>query len=798
MWRSALLRSLVWLLAFWALAGPAVAQFLPDQFFSATCTVACTTAVMSTQGMGTVSIQATGTGGSLAFTFQGTNDGGVTWQTLGAVTPSAPSTVVTSASANGIWLVSAAGFSQVRVNLSAISSGSETFTLEASTRFGATPLGGGGGGGGSTSPGGSTTQVQVNLSNAFAGDPTFTFNSSTKVVSANIFNAGTAGFQLGGNTVLTMGASTIPVLFGGLSSGAAITLATATYDTGFGSNVLQHDTNSGGENSCFGAIACWQITTGTQDTDVGIHANGSSQTDSQNTAIGNDAQRNVVGGGGETSLGKDAGRDGSSVGGVTSNVFIGFQAGIGNGASLQLGGTITVGNIINLVFTASGSSPYTLPGSPVTVSYTVVSGDTTLAILAGHLITAINASAGLAAASPVQIENYNGADPATATVIPLDFAGTSTTGMSLVVSYAQGGNTETITITGGNAGVDLIAVGDQAMYGAQLTSATLDIGVGKLAMADLTTAARSIGIGPFSGEHDTTGSDNWWGGYAAGQAATTAFQITGTGSNACNAITTGSNVVCEGYKAGLLATTLASATLIGPQVGSTLALTGSNVVIIGAGSSAEPPTAATSNYLGLFGTAATAAMFCTGTQSTTPACTFPGGQVTFGVASTTGGSVILEGSTSGSATLTGGTTGVLTSTAAISTSGTVTHSGLSTSGTIAGVICATSAGLILFESGATSCTISLEDVKKDIAPLAQDRAVSDVMALQPIAFNFKDPKVPGRRYGFGAHQVNGVDPLLSTFDGRGALQAFDPNGILAELVAVVQQQQREIDGLRGR
>jgi hypothetical protein len=471
---------------------------------------------------------------------------------------------------------------------------------------------------------------------------------------------------------------------------------------------------------------------------------------------------------------------------------------MGNGASLSLSGTLTTGNVNNLVFTATGTNPYTLPGSPVTVSYTVVSGDTTLAILAGHLVTAINNSTGLAAASPVQVQNYGGVDPATATVIPVEFAGTSSTGLSLTITYTQGANTEAIAITGGNGGVDLIAVGDQAMYGAQLTTATLDVGIGKLALADLSTAARVVGIGPLSGEHDSSGSDNFWGGYAAGQAATTAFNAVGVGSDACNAETTGSNLVCVGYKAGLLATTLASATLIGPQVGSTLVLTGSNVVIIGAGSSAEPPTAATSNYLGLFGTATTAVMFATGTQSSTPATTFPGGSVTLGVASTTGGSLILEGSTSGAATLTGGTAGVLTTTAAISTSGTVTHSGLSTVGTIAGSICNTSAGLILYEAGATGCTISLEELKKDIVPLGEDKAFSDVMALNPIAFNFKDPKVPGRRYGFGAHQVYGVDPLLSTFDGRGNLQAFDPNGILAELVVVVQQQQREIEALKSK
>ena len=124
--------------------------------------------------------------------------------------------------------------------------------------------------------------------------------------------------------------------------------------------------------------------------------------------------------------------------------------------------------------------------------------------------------------------------------------------------------------------------------------------------------------------------------------------------------------------------------------------------------------------------------------------------------------------------------------------------GLATSGTIAGSLCATSGGNILYESGATGCTISLESVKKNIAGIDAVRALHDVMNIQPIAFEFKDPSVKGRRYGFGANQVHEVDPVLSTYDGKGDLQAFDPNGILAELVSVVQHQQAEINELKSK
>ena len=127
--------------------------------------------------------------------------------------------------------------------------------------------------------------------------------------------------------------------------------------------------------------------------------------------------------------------------------------------------------------------------------------------------------------------------------------------------------------------------------------------------------------------------------------------------------------------------------------------------------------------------------------------------------------------------------------------GNINAAGLATAGTIAGSICATSGGLILYESGATGCTISLEELKHDIVPMAGDRALSDVMGLRPIGYRFNEGD--GRvRYGFGAHQVEGVNRTLSTYDGDGKLQAYDPNAILAATVMVVQQQQSTIQWMR--
>lgn len=126
--------------------------------------------------------------------------------------------------------------------------------------------------------------------------------------------------------------------------------------------------------------------------------------------------------------------------------------------------------------------------------------------------------------------------------------------------------------------------------------------------------------------------------------------------------------------------------------------------------------------------------------------------------------------------------------------GGVTAAHLATTGTIGGAVCATATGIILYERGASDCTISLEELKRDITAIPD--AVADLMALKPIAFEFNDPATAQRRYGFGARQVNAVDPRLSSYDGKGTLQAYDPNGILAVAVATVQRQQSEIVWLR--
>lgn len=129
-----LFRTLALLLA---LTVPAAAQvtsgWTPDITVSQSLT-GTGTVIVTTQGAGSVSLLASGSGSGLTFAAQGLQGDGVTWVTLPAIPLPGQGPAVTSMGANGQWIIPAAGYQTVRVNLTAISGGTETFSLEASTR----------------------------------------------------------------------------------------------------------------------------------------------------------------------------------------------------------------------------------------------------------------------------------------------------------------------------------------------------------------------------------------------------------------------------------------------------------------------------------------------------------------------------------------------------------------------------------------------------------------------------------------------------------------------------------------
>ena len=188
------------------------------------------------------------------------------------------------------------------------------------------------------------------------------------------------------------------------------------------------------------------------------------------------------------------------------------------------------------------------------------------------------------------------------------------------------------------------------------------------------------------------------------------------------------------------------------------------------------------------------AIYATGQISTTSSVAatggafLSGGSVNLNKNSSTNTTEIGDGTTSGTVTIGGGSnTTTIGSTLSIT--------GVSTSGTIAGSVCMTSANLLLYESGATGCTISLAALKNIDGTVPVSDAWRVLDHLDPIVFSFKDGD-GHKQLGFTAENVHDADPRLSTYDGNGKLQAYDPNGMIAVLVTAVQDQQRQIDTLR--
>lgn len=170
------------------------------------------------------------------------------------------------------------------------------------------------------------------------------------------------------------------------------------------------------------------------------------------------------------------------------------------------------------------------------------------------------------------------------------------------------------------------------------------------------------------------------------------------------------------------------------------------------------------------------------------------GNTTINKNSSTGTTEIGDGSTSGTVTIGGGSnTTVVGSTLSVT--------GVSTAGTIAGSVCMTSAHLLLYESGATGCTISRADLKNIDGQMTVKDADRILSALQPIAFDWEtapagDKTAAHQQLGFTAENVRDADPRLSTYDGNGELQAYDPNGLIAMLVVKAQEHERRLNEQR--
>jgi hypothetical protein len=353
-----------------------------------------------------------------------------------------------------------------------------------------------------------------------------TISTSGTLATINVTSSN--GYQINGAVAMNISASLNAVSLG-FGAGA---VNVGGLNTFIGDHAGAANT-SGGENTFVGQIAGYAITTGSYNTALGEHAMGTETTCTFSTAVGNDSQRNYISLGNNTSVGKNA----LYVGGGQNETAIGAFAKQGNGASIQLGGTPTTGDVCSLTFTGSFS------GSPQTVSYTVQVSDT-LANIATGLYTAIQANSTVYAL----IGNGSGSGVNDNSNIVLNWFAYACGAITLTFA-ATGASTETALIGNGSVGVNNVALGASAMYAAYHTTGAYNIAVGKNSLYWLTSGSNNTAIGQGAGNAITTGSFNTLIGNNAGLLITAASGALAIGQSALSSSTGPGYSVAVGHQA---------------------------------------------------------------------------------------------------------------------------------------------------------------------------------------------------------------------------------------------------------
>lgn len=602
-------------------------------------------------------------------------------------------------------------------------------------------------------------------------------------------------------------------LFIGYLSGNVST-AINQENTGVGFSTLQYSVTAGSGNTSLGAGAMWHATT-----------------DTGGVGVGADDQRDGCQGTANTSVGRQTLR---SFFGASDNAAVGYGAMFGNAASLSLSGTPTTGDTIPITFTDAN-----LSGGHVTITYTVLSSDTTNAILATSLttfITTSNVGDGIAAGG-IGIAN-NG-------VVSIEHTGNSTIAcggsvtLAVTVGTIGGAGSEVVTVGNGTTGGNNTFAGYEAGYGAASTTAANNSGFGFSSLAALTTGTQNDASGFESLLQNTTGTGNTAHGYFALSANTTGSSNVVLGAGAMTTGTTASNNVAIGNLALSFATGNGNIG-VGVNVGRNTS-TGTGEVFIGANVAGTNTNTLTGVFNTVIGTNNSASGL-TGAASqntlvgSSAGLTSASGDTLIGFqtgnALTTGASNTMLGNAVGKTTCVTSTNNILIgvnsnidcssssqtssihigiggdwvtvvnagapSTESTTMNGTLTLPNVaSSSAAQTGTLCWATGGLITYD-GTVGCLTSSRRFKKDIQPLSEDSGVAEVMALNPVSYTYKDPKIGGDKTHVGliAEDVDQVDKRLVGYDTEGMPHGVAYENLTSVLVKAIQQQQAEIDELR--
>ena len=383
------------------------------------------------------------------------------------------------------------------------------------------------------------------------------------------------GYQLGGLNGLSMsGAANEPAVLAGPFAGASLPL-NAQFVANVGAYGFESLTATTSENSGSGNGNCISLTTGGGANCYGTSAGASATTQGGFVFDGSDAGRNLWGAGVSGAIGIGAGSqaDGSP---AQKNYVVGTASFVGNAGTIIFAGTNTVGDTLNFTISSANSCNGTTntvnctTGAPAVVSYTLVSGDTSSATLAGHVAAALNVAPVNYALGDGVIEGSHNlfsyqwqySDP---TNHPTEITGhiPGNWQTSIALTSCTGTCGETVTIAGPSTGSSNYIVGDafkwpgmvnpvgNVVFGSAFTSMAVSpsynsvVGAGIMpvaispnfnmvlsynALTVCTSCGRNVVSGAYQFPQMTTGQGN----DVTGDGATSASQITTGNYNSIN------------------------------------------------------------------------------------------------------------------------------------------------------------------------------------------------------------------------------------------------------------------------
>ncbi len=142
--------------------------------------------------------------------------------------------------------------------------------------------------------------------------------------------------------------------------------------------------------------------------------------------------------------------------------------------------------------------------------------------------------------------------------------------------------------------------------------------------------------------------------------------------------------------------------------------------------------------------------------------------------------------------------GTLTGLTGLTSSGTITFSGLTT-GTNADFLCLSAANVVLIQTSA--CTISSMRFKNYIGPVASATALEQVLALNPIEFNMKgtneDWNYDKPQVGLSAEDIVRAMPKCAIYEQDGTTpKSYRQECVIAQLIGSVHALKSELDTVR--